>query len=230
MNNLWTLLIVALVSFLVGLAGGYLAARMDAGKTPVKAAAPTAEPAPTFRVESQGERIYLELDGKVYRSLSDLSPKERERLARLEPGMMTWLGKSQAAPPAASALAGPPVVSIPAPTPIATDAAEFNTIQPEAPSKPGPLDVIARTISPPPPRPAPPARSIAAQIDEILQDKLANSPLKSRGIRLLELPQKGMVVMIGLDQYDGVNAVPDDEIRTLLRACVEEWENKNYRG
>ena len=74
--------------------------------------------------------------------------------------------------------------------------------------------------------PEPPPRSIAAQIDEILQEMLVNSPLASRGIRLLELPNKGMVVMVGLNQYEGVEAVPDEEIRQAIRAAVAEWEQR----
>ena len=45
------------------------------------------------------------------------------------------------------------------------------------------------------------AKSIAAQIDEILQEKIEGSDMAQRGVRLLELPNKGMVVMVGLDQY-----------------------------
>jgi hypothetical protein len=40
----------------------------------------------------------------------------------------------------------------------------------------------------------------------------------------MEFPNKGMVVLIGLDQYEGIDAVPDENIRALLRAAVAEWE------
>jgi hypothetical protein len=40
----------------------------------------------------------------------------------------------------------------------------------------------------------------------------------------MELEGKGVVVMIGLDQYEGVSEVPDPEVRALLRECVMEWE------
>jgi hypothetical protein len=35
-----------------------------------------------------------------------------------------------------------------------------------------------------------------------------------------------MVVMVGLNQYDGVEAVPDEEIRNLIRSAVAEWEER----
>lgn len=73
-----------------------------------------------------------------------------------------------------------------------------------------------------------PEKSIASQIDDILQEKLADSPLQNRAIRLMELPGKGMVVMVGLKQYDRIEDVPDEEIRKLIRSCVLEWEHEVY--
>ncbi len=68
------------------------------------------------------------------------------------------------------------------------------------------------------------------QVDEILQRRLQEKGWQQRGIRLLELPNKGMVVMIGLDQYATVEDVPDAEIQAILRASVREWEAKMYGG
>jgi hypothetical protein len=73
-------------------------------------------------------------------------------------------------------------------------------------------------------------KSIAAQIDEILQEKLAGQTMEKRAIRLLELPGKGMVVAVGLEQYDGVGAVPDPEIRSLIREAVSDWERRASLG
>lgn len=89
-----------------------------------------------------------------------------------------------------------------------------------------PLDVFARALQPQDHPSFPLSRSIAEQVDEILQEMLETSPLRARAIRLLELPQKGMVVMIGLDQYQGVDAVPDEEIRNLIHSAVVEWERR----
>jgi hypothetical protein len=68
------------------------------------------------------------------------------------------------------------------------------------------------------------------QVDEILQRKLQERGWGGRGIRLMELPHKGMVVLIGLDQYATVEEVPDPEIQTLIRASVREWETKMTGG
>ena len=70
-----------------------------------------------------------------------------------------------------------------------------------------------------------PSESMITQIDDILQERLKDSPLAGKPIRLMELPTKGMVVMIGLDQYDTVDDVPDPAIQDLIRASVKEWED-----
>jgi hypothetical protein len=67
-------------------------------------------------------------------------------------------------------------------------------------------------------------KSIAAQIDEILQQKLPSSPLRNHVIKLLELPEKGLVVLVDQKEYQGVGEVPDLEVRALLQECVAEWE------
>jgi hypothetical protein len=71
--------------------------------------------------------------------------------------------------------------------------------------------------------------SPAVQVNLILQEKLKNTPLEDRGICLMELPGQDMVVMIGEDKYDSVSAVPDDEIRGIIQASVNEWLARSTR-
>ncbi len=40
----------------------------------------------------------------------------------------------------------------------------------------------------------------------------------------MDLPKQGMVIMIGLEKYPDVEAVPDEEIKTLLHEAVAAWE------
>lgn len=70
-------------------------------------------------------------------------------------------------------------------------------------------------------------KSITAQIDDILQDMLKNSARENQAIRLLEDPGGGVIVMVGLEQFEGVEAVPDLEIRSLIRSAVAEWESQS---
>lgn len=69
-------------------------------------------------------------------------------------------------------------------------------------------------------------KSVAAQVDAILQEKLNGTPLAARGIRLMEFRDKGMVVLVGLEKYSEVDSVPDPEIRSLIKEAVAAWEDK----
>jgi hypothetical protein len=65
-----------------------------------------------------------------------------------------------------------------------------------------------------------------AQIDEILQERLAGTPLAVRGIRLQEAPDGGVIVLVGLQRFEGIDAVPDSEIKAAIRQAVAEWEKQ----
>jgi hypothetical protein len=79
-----------------------------------------------------------------------------------------------------------------------------------------------RSRQPPPP----PPRSITEQIDEILQEKIAGTPHRTRGLRVSAGPQGH--ALFGLDgkNYEAVDDLPDAEARTLVRAAIAEWEKK----
>jgi hypothetical protein len=122
----------------------------------------------------------------------------------------------------------PPAEAAPTPSPVplsGTPLADLSTPPPSRPSL-NTVDVLARALQPDLHVPEPPPRSITAQIDDILQEKLQDSPFASSLIRLVELPSKGVVVMVGKDQYEGVDAVPDEDIRQLIRSAVAEWERR----
>jgi hypothetical protein len=119
------------------------------------------------------------------------------------------------------------------PPPSASPLTPVRTSLPAEPvSKPiaNPIDFFARALQSDVPKANTEPKSIAGQVDEILQEKLVESPLANRAIRLMELPGKGMVVMVGLNQYDGVDAVPDAEVRAVIRSAVAEWERRVDTG
>ncbi len=70
--------------------------------------------------------------------------------------------------------------------------------------------------------------SIVEQIDEILQEKLAGSPLAHKEIRLKEIPG-GMAVLVGMERYNSLDEVPDPEIRALIKAAAREWNERASR-
>ncbi|MGB9898145.1 hypothetical protein, partial [Thermanaerothrix sp.] len=62
------------------------------------------------------------------------------------------------------------------------------------------------------------------QIDAILQELLATSPYADRRVRLVEEPQHGVVVWVGLERYGSIDDVPDEGIRALIQEAVRRWE------
>lgn len=93
-----------------------------------------------------------------------------------------------------------------------------------------PINVLTNALKADVPKSQLPTESIVTQIDDILQEKLKNSSLKGTPIRLMEWPNKGMVVMIGLDHYDSVDVVPNDEVKNLIRSAVVEWEQRGMEN
>ncbi len=69
--------------------------------------------------------------------------------------------------------------------------------------------------------------SIVEQVDEVLQELLESSPLKGKNIRLTELPNKGVTVWVGNEYYDGINAVPDEDVKRIIRQAVMKWEESS---
>ena len=74
-----------------------------------------------------------------------------------------------------------------------------------------------------------PLKSIVEQINEILQENLINSPACNKGVRLVEDPKLGAVVWIGLEHFNGVEAVVDPDVKAVLKASVVEWEHRAGR-
>lgn len=80
------------------------------------------------------------------------------------------------------------------------------------------------------PKVRPKEESIAQQIDDILQKKLSASPYADRVIRLMELPGRGMVILIGKEHFNDVEDIPEEPIRELIRSAASEWEAQMLRS
>jgi len=72
--------------------------------------------------------------------------------------------------------------------------------------------------------------SIVQQIDSVLQRRIINTPLEDRGIRLTDSPQGTVEVYIGLQKYDSIDDVPDEVVKSAIRAAIAEWEKKYVPG
>jgi hypothetical protein len=167
-----------------------------------------------LRLKEQDQKLVLDLDGqRVTTGL--LSPDQRKRMIAILTLMRPWLEGTSAAETVQAFRAQQPPGTPPAPVPV---------VRPDTAAKPAvPRESLEED------KPAP-ILSIVGQIDAILQQRLAASPLGSRGIRLQESPEGGVLVWVGVKKYQTVEDVPDPEIKALIRSAIREWEQKAVPG
>jgi hypothetical protein len=71
----------------------------------------------------------------------------------------------------------------------------------------------------------PRAKSLVDEVNEILEQKLAESGLTHRGVRLNEDRDGSVRVYVGLQAYT-LDEVPDPEVQEVIRQAVAEWEER----
>lgn len=172
-----------------------------------------------LRIKTENGLLTLDLDGTRV-DTSALTVDQRKRLIEMLTLIRPWIeGKPVPAaaqpqtPPPPPAPVVPPPVSVTPPQPVISQPslAKSSTIAKED-------------------RPSAPATSIVGQIDSVLQERLAGTPLESRGVFLAQSPDGGVMVYVGLTKYMGIDEVPDAEIKAAIRAAITDWENKYTPG
>ena len=66
--------------------------------------------------------------------------------------------------------------------------------------------------------------SVVDEVNDILQKKLHGSPLAGKGIHLMENHNKEIRFWVGLNSYNDVEEIPDQEVRQIIDESVREWE------
>jgi hypothetical protein len=179
---------------------------------------PSAAQARGLRVwrDLQKDKLLVEMDGQVYEAVSQLSQLQRRFLSLTVTDLVAWM--SQAAMGASS---------VPLAEPLQPTAYGEELGTKVTSTEKGILKPPAKLVQPESVKTHSPRASLAAQIDEILQERLASSNLAYRTIHLAELPNFGMSVQVDLQQYDSVEAIPDEEVRKLIHEAVEEWQKRS---
>jgi hypothetical protein len=170
----------------------------------------------TLWQEEAGQNLGVELDGQTFHHPDGLSESQRTRLAGLAAQLLAWLELTPAGTPALHLPGARPEKSRPPPRQTGSSATGADE-QPSAPPT-GTAQPAAQ------PQTKTADLSIAAQIDAILQSRLEGTPLARRGIRLVELPGREVALMVGLEKYTDLEAIPDPEVQAAIRAAVAEWE------
>jgi type II secretory pathway pseudopilin PulG len=160
------------------------------------------------------ERPTLDIDGQRV-DTAPISEPNRKRLLALLTVMRPWIEGRPAAPAPSPMPSSAPAPAVPRPmTPLTPTPA------------PAPKPVIAAAKEEKPAA----ALSIVGQIDEILQARLASTKLVERGIRLMESPEGGVIVWVGLQKFMGVGEMTDPDVKAIIQAAISEWEKKYTPG
>jgi hypothetical protein len=182
-----------------------------------------------LRLKKNGERFTLEVDGTLVPR--EISPDRKKRLIELVTVLRPWLEGGQSSPTASQSTA--PVQTAPVPEPVREAIPRPMPVSLRNAPPPAPVPVTLQSLvqtKKPEPEKNIASLSIVQQIDMVLQDRLFNSALAGRGIRLQESIQGGVEVYVGLNKFLAVDDVPDEEIKAAIRAAIAEWEKKYTPG
>lgn len=229
-------LIVIAITVLIALIAGYVARMFEERQKPADLPQPAApEPGQVILPEEhtalkvtldKGLAWQLEVDGARV-APNELTAEQRARLVNIIVQIRPWIdGKAAPAP----------VVPVPAqapaqPTPPVAATVSTKSQPPAAESDKLKIDVgrgfrslfandlkVIESAKP---------TSIVSMIDDFLQKRLAASPLANREIHLEEGALGEVVVFVGKERFAGVEAVPDPEIQTIIRAAIKDWEKSS---
>jgi hypothetical protein len=182
-----------------------------------KISTPTFPPADrSLRVshDPRDNKLIIEIDGQVYDTVDRLSQEQRRFLSGISTELVSWMSLAvmqSSLPPSSNQPTTKEKVA--EPIPPAPDRNMVNS--------------FLRVLQPSPARAPSQPKSLAAQVDEVLQEKLPNSGLPYRTIHLVDLPNYGMSVQVDWEQYPSIDEVPDEAVRKLIREAVEEWKRRS---
>lgn len=245
-------IMIGIIGLVVGGIAGFLLAGLQNPNTSDEINRPK-NVAETVRVwkDRRTGVVLVETGKKLYQTVGDLSVRQRQELMKTADELRLWLGMEdidQRLTSTVTAATMQPQTPIPTPRIDKPDVVIPIPIQarPEAslhsdemikelrrasgiesavtPPSMEITDILARAISPDKSHITEAPKSIAGQVDEIVQDRIQQSEFKDRSIRVMDHPKIGLVVMVDGKQFEGISDVTDDGVRQFLRECVAAWE------
>ena len=188
--------------------------------------------------ERSGGKLAVWLDEKMATDSKSLDDAQRQRLESVHRELAGWLGLTPAAPAPVetqnlASLQTHPEQTIGAgdfaslQSPVETQ--DFASLPKPTGPRATPTPAQPAPAATPTPAPAPASdrpQSIVEQVNDILKEIVAGTPMEARMIRLSEDPRQGVVVWVGSDHFEGVEAVPDPAVKAVLREAGAEWERR----
>lgn len=178
-----------------------------------------------LRIKNENGALTLDLDGTRVNPIA-LYPEQRKRLIEMLNVMRPWLENRPAPMPA------PVTPPAPAPQPVANLVPSTVSPSQALPQQPAPAPRSIPAPAAPKKEEAPAAAptTMVGQINAILQARIANTKLADIGVTMIESPGGSVNVYIGLNKFEGIDAVPDEDVKTAIRAAIAEWEKKYTPG
>jgi hypothetical protein len=158
--------------------------------------------------------LVIELDGRRYRQLSDLPSEESRRQVLAMIGELTAFAQGFAIPAQTSQPA------MPAPD-------EFLRQLSTAASAPAPLKSysLMDSLRTPVPKPAPMPIGIAGQVEEVLQQQLADNPtLRGWSIHIVTAPDGSLQLAVEGQSLRWPDGVPEGPVRDAVQKAIRMWE------
>lgn len=169
-----------------------------------------------------GKKIVTQMDGGYYKDFLTLSPEQKARVNKLLVLWSDWAGKvtEVKVDPTSAPILGVEssgAANLPPIAPVLDWSVQEALKAEEAADSP---------ILPVEDRP----KTIAGQISLIIEKMLIDSPIKEKGIKLIENDHHGVDVWIGLEKFDGIDAIPYPDVQQLIREAVAVWEREMEAG
>jgi hypothetical protein len=157
--------------------------------------------------------LQVEMDGNIYKTVSELDVVHLQSLKLEADRLRAWMGDTSLSQQSVSE-------DRYASQPEKIDTSVNRSVQ-QTPAPIASQSSFSATVKKAELPPTP--KSVVEMVNEILQEKIAGTPLADKGIQLAESPDKGVIVRVGLNHYSGPDAIPDPEIQAVIRAAVAEY-------
>jgi hypothetical protein len=193
--------------------------RLEEAKAMMEHAPKTVDDPGALRLKITKGVPMLEMDGAVV-NMKTVTVDQKKRLIELLSLIRPWLEGGQPVSQPVSR----PVEAMSTPQTPLQPASVQHTIPAARPSNTQPLPVPKseeeKKFK---------ALSMMAQIDTVLQARIAGTPLEGK-ISIGENPVSGIEVTVDREKYPGIDEVPDPEIKKAIRAAIAEWEQRYAPG